>query len=106
MRYYYGALKDGRLAGANAEEVIQVLTANTATKDPQVYRTTVPNGIDPDGKINVETLKEDWNVYNQMGWIQGGATVDQVIDMLGMMIYCKAFQKNLKFGKLISNMKV
>jgi len=57
------------------------LTAHTATKDPQVYRTIVPNGIDPDGKINVETLKEDWNVYNQMGWIQNGATVDQVIDM-------------------------
>jgi len=81
VRYYYGALKDGKLAGPNAEEIIAVLTANTATKDPQVYRTIVPNGIDPDGKINVETLKEDWNVYNQMGWIQNGATVDQVIDM-------------------------
>jgi NitT/TauT family transport system substrate-binding protein len=81
VRYYHAALKDGKLAGPNAEEIIQVLTANTPTKDPQVYRTIVPNGIDPDGKINVATLKEDWDVYNQMGWIQNGATVDQVIDM-------------------------
>jgi len=80
-RYYHGALKDGRLAGDNAEEIIQVLTEYTPIKDPQVYRTIVPNGIDPDGKVNIPTLKEDYEVYKMQGWIEGAATVEDVIDM-------------------------
>ena len=39
VRYYYGALKDGRLAGPNAEEIISVLNEYTAIKDPQIFRT-------------------------------------------------------------------
>ena len=80
-RYYYEALKDGKLAGPNAEEVIQVLTEYTPIKDAQVYRTIVPNGIDPDGKVNIPTLKEDYDVYKSQGWIEGSATVDDVVDM-------------------------
>ena len=81
VRYYYGALKGGKLAGDNAEEIIQVLTEYTPIKDPQVYRTIVPNGIDPDGRVNIPTLKEDYDVYKSQGWIEGAATVEDVIDM-------------------------
>ena len=81
VRHYHGALKDGRLAGDNAEEIIQVLTEYTPIKDPQVSRTIVPNGIDPDGKVNIPTLKEDYDVYKSQGWIEGAATVEDVIDM-------------------------
>ena len=81
VRYYFGALKDGHLAGPNAEEIISVLTEYTAIKDPQVFRTIVPNGVDPDGKVDVATLKDDYNVYKMQGWIQGDATVEDVIDM-------------------------
>jgi NitT/TauT family transport system substrate-binding protein len=81
VRYYYGALKGGKLAGDNAEEIIQVLTEYTPIKDPQVYRTIVPNGIDPDGKVYIPTLKEDYEVYKSRGWIEGTATVEDVVDM-------------------------
>ena len=80
-RHYYGALKDGRLAGDNAEEIIEVLTEYTPIKDPQVYRTIVPNGVDPDGLVNIPTLKEDYEVYKMQGWIEGAARVEDVIDM-------------------------
>ena len=78
---YYGALKDGRLAGPNAEEIISVLNEYTAIKDPQIFRTIVPNGVDPDGKVDVSTLKDDLDVYKMQGWIQGEASVEDVIDM-------------------------
>ena len=81
VRYYYGALKDGRLAGPNAEEIISVLNEYTAIKDPQIFRTIVPNGVDPDGKVDVSTLKDDLDVYKMQGWIQGEASVEDVIDM-------------------------
>jgi NitT/TauT family transport system substrate-binding protein len=81
IRYYYGALKDGRLAGPNAEEIISVLTEFTPIKDPQVYRTIVPNGVDPDGRINLPTLVEDFEVYKSRGWITSDVRVEQVVDM-------------------------
>ena len=81
VRYYHGALKEGRLAGENAEEIISVLTEFTAIKDADVYRIIVPNGIDPDGKIDIQTLKEDYEIYRSQGWIEGDATIEDVLDM-------------------------
>lgn len=81
LRFYYGALKDGRLAGANAEEVISVLTEFTAIKDPEVYRSITPNGVDPDGRIDLETLREDQAVYRERGWLESDTKVEQVVDL-------------------------
>jgi NitT/TauT family transport system substrate-binding protein len=81
IRYYYGAFKDSRLAGPNAEEIIAVLTESTAIKDPEVYRTIVPNGVDPDGRIDIATLREDQALYRKQGWMESNTTVEQVLDM-------------------------
>jgi NitT/TauT family transport system substrate-binding protein len=72
---------NGRFVGEKGEEIIRILNEYTPIKDPQVYRTIVPNGIDPDGKVNIPTLKEDYEVYKMQGWIEGAATVEDVIDM-------------------------
>ena len=81
IRYYYGAFKDGKLAGPNAEEIISVLTESTPIKDPEVYRTITPNGVNPDGLVDIPTLKEDQEVYRQLGWMESATTVEQVLDM-------------------------
>ncbi len=81
VRYYCAALKDSRLAGANADEVITVLTEFTAIKDPQIYRSIVPNGVDPNGRIDLDSLREDLEVYRQQGWLQSEARVEDVVDM-------------------------
>ena len=81
IRYYHGAFKDGRLAGDNAEEIISILTESTPIKDPDVYRTITPNGIDPDGRIDIPSLKEDQQVYRDKGWLQSKTTVEEVLDM-------------------------
>ena len=81
VRYYYAALKNGRLAGENADEIISVLTEFTAIKDPQVYRSIVPTGVDPDGRIDLSSLQEDREVYRQKGWLQADTKVEQIVDM-------------------------
>ncbi len=81
IRYYYGAFKDGKLAGPNAEEIISVLTESTPVKDPEVYRTITPNGIDPDGRVDIPSLKEDQDIYRKLGWMESQTSVEQVIDM-------------------------
>lgn len=79
-RDYNDALKDGKLGGPNAEEVIAILTEYTAIKDPNVYRTIVPNGCNPDGKVFEASLKKDLAFFREQGLIQGEVTVAQVLD--------------------------
>ncbi len=81
IRYYYANLKDGKIAGPNADELIGILTEFTPIKDPEVYRTIVANGVDPDGRINMPTLVEDFEVYKNRGWITSDVKVEQIVDM-------------------------
>jgi NitT/TauT family transport system substrate-binding protein len=80
VRDYNGALANGKLAGPNADEVIAILTEFTAIKDPAVYRAISPQGCNPDGYVNVASLKKDFAFYRAQGWIEGKVSVDQVVD--------------------------
>ena len=85
-RFYNDALKDGRLAGPNAEEVIDLLVENTSLKDRKVYETMIPQGINPDGCANTAGLRRDFEVYASMGWSDKKTDPD----LLVVDTYCKA----------------
>ena len=80
VRFYNGALKDGRMLGPNADEVIAILAASTPIKDPAIYKAITPTGMNPDGKVNVQSLAEDAAFYKAQGLITGDIRVEQVID--------------------------
>ena len=80
IRDYNDALKDGRIAGPNAKEVIDILTEYTKIKDPAVYRAITPQGCNPDGRVNEASLKKDLRFYQDDGLVKGNATVDQALD--------------------------
>ncbi len=80
VRDYNDALKDGRIAGPNANEVIGILTEYTKIKDPAVYRAITPNGCNPDGKVNVASLKKDLQFFKDEGQVTGQVAVEQVLD--------------------------
>jgi NitT/TauT family transport system substrate-binding protein len=81
LRDYSNALKDGRLAGPNADEIISILTEYTEVKDRNTYREMTPFAIDPDGKVNTATLKNDFDFFKGRGLITGtNVSVDQVVD--------------------------
>jgi NitT/TauT family transport system substrate-binding protein len=79
-RFYNDALKDGRMAGPNADEVIDILTQSTPIKDPAIFRAITPNGCDPNGRINIARLKLDFDFYRRSDLIKGNVTVEQVVD--------------------------
>jgi NitT/TauT family transport system substrate-binding protein len=79
-RDYNDALKDGKLAGPAAEEVIAILTEYTNVKDAKLYRAITPQGTDPDGRLNVESLKTDLAYFREEGQVKGKVTVEQVLD--------------------------
>lgn len=80
IRFYNDALAGGRLAGPKADDVVSILTQDTAIKDPAVYRDISPQGCNPDGYVNEASLREDFAFYKQQGWIEGDVTADQPVD--------------------------
>src|SRR3984957_1130699 len=52
VRFYNGALNDGRLDGPNADEVIAILSEATPIKSRDVYKAITPTGMNPDGRVN------------------------------------------------------
>jgi NitT/TauT family transport system substrate-binding protein len=81
IRYVQAAMKDGHYAGPRADEIIDVLVEKTPIKDAKVYRTITPNGVDPNGRIDVKSLVEDFEVYKTKGWITADVRPEQLIDM-------------------------
>ncbi len=80
-RFYNDALKDGRLAGPTASEVVEILTQSTPFKDPELFRAIRPHGLDPDGRVSVASLEHDMDFYRSQNLIVGKVTVAQVVDM-------------------------
>ena len=79
-RDYNNALANGKIAGPNADEVISILTEYTSIKDPETFRTIVPQGTSPDGKLNVASLQTDLDYFKSDGLIEGNVSLDQVVD--------------------------
>jgi NitT/TauT family transport system substrate-binding protein len=80
VRFYNGALQDGRMIGPNADEVIAILAEATPIKDAAVYKSITPTGMNPDGRVNVRSLAEDAAFYREQGLIMGDIRVEQVVD--------------------------
>jgi NitT/TauT family transport system substrate-binding protein len=48
--------------------------------DPAVLRDIIPPGTNPDGKLNVASLREDLAYFKSVGLIEGNVTADQTVD--------------------------
>jgi NitT/TauT family transport system substrate-binding protein len=80
VRLYNDALKDGHYAGPAAAEVIAILSKRTAVKNPEVYKALTPNGCDPNGKLNLVSLRRDLQMFKDAGYVKGNPAVEQAID--------------------------
>jgi NitT/TauT family transport system substrate-binding protein len=79
-RYYNDALAHGKLDGPTAADVIKILTETTTVKDPAVFRRMTPNGVSPDGHLNVAAMQRDLDFFKSRGLIDGQTTAAQCID--------------------------
>ncbi len=80
VRFYNGALANGKMAGPNADEVIAILAASTPIKDPAIYKSITPTGMNPDGKVNRASLADDYAFYKSRGLIRQDVKLDRVVD--------------------------
>ncbi len=80
LRFYYDSLKDGHYAGKNGESVITLLTQATTLKDRTIYRELTPAGVNPDGRLNLDSMRKDLQFFRDQGLIEGKVRVEDVID--------------------------
>src|SRR5262249_5627487 len=79
-RVYNDAMKAGRLAGAKANEIIGILVKYTAIKDESMFRRMVPSYCNPDGEVNVASLRKDLDFFRELGLIEKkDVSVDGVV---------------------------
>jgi NitT/TauT family transport system substrate-binding protein len=81
IRLYNDALKDGRLAGPAADEIIPILTKYTSIKDEALFRRIIPSAVNPNGEVNLAGLKRDLAFFRELGLIESKDVVtDGVVD--------------------------
>src|SRR5262249_446029 len=80
VRFYNGALKNGRLDGANADDVIAILSEATPIKSRDIYKLITPTGMNPDGRVNKASLAYDLALYAEQGLIKGAVNLDEAVD--------------------------
>lgn len=80
MRFYAGALRNGRLAGLNAPEVISILTKYTDLKDASIFHAMTPNSVDVNGRINLPSLNDNLAAFQQAGLVPADVALGPAMD--------------------------
>src|SRR5215467_12709786 len=78
-RYYNDAFD--KKDGAKRKEVVGILVRNTAVKDADLYVRMVMPGIDPNGRVNVDSLAGQQDYFLAKGSQKTRLELKQVVDM-------------------------
>lgn len=71
---------DAFMKDEGREEIVEIMTQHTALKDAELWDRVGVTGLDPDGKINVEDIKRQYEFYKSNGAIPVEVDLDQAID--------------------------
>jgi NitT/TauT family transport system substrate-binding protein len=80
VRDYDRTLKDGRIAGPGADEIIQMLGEMTGVKDLSIFRDAVPPYMEPNGALSMTNLQTDFAYFKEIGLVKKDMSLDRVVD--------------------------
>lgn len=75
-RFYNDAL-NGK---ASRDELVGILVKHTTVKNPELYKTMVFPGIDPNGKLNTAGMAEDVRWWTEHGRMKEGVKLSDIVD--------------------------
>jgi len=81
VRAYMDTLKDGLIAGKGADDVIASIMNHTGPKDAALLKRIFPVVIDPNGEVNLASMKKDWEFLKSKGLIDKTTTPEDIVDM-------------------------
>jgi NitT/TauT family transport system substrate-binding protein len=79
-RYYNDAFEHGHMSGPNADAVVKIMAMETGAPEA-LFRRTVPIPMDPNGKLNLVSMRDDLAFYKAQGFIEGDISVEAVVDL-------------------------
>ena len=71
---------DAFVKGEGKDEIIEIMTMHTALKDPALWEKVNVTGLDPNGKMRIDDIKAQYDMYKEYGAIQGEFDFDEAID--------------------------
>jgi NitT/TauT family transport system substrate-binding protein len=81
VRAYMDTLKDGLIAGKGADDVIASIMNHTGPKDAALLKRIFPVVIDPNGEVNLASMKKDWEFLRSKGLIDKATAPEDIVDM-------------------------
>lgn len=61
-------------------DAVAILSKNTAVKDASLYEQMRPFGLDPDGKVDVQSMQGDLTYYEGTGAVKAKVDLAQIVD--------------------------
>src|SRR5882672_2873298 len=80
VRDYDRVLKNGKIAGPGAEEIIAMLGEMTGVKDLSIFRDAVPPYMEPNGAVSMTNLQTDLDYFKELGLVKKDLTLARVVD--------------------------
>ena len=77
VRDYNDAFGPKRKGYADA---VSILAQNTSVTDPKVYDQMVPAGLDPDGKLDLQSMEADLAYYRESGQVKEAVDLSKLVD--------------------------
>lgn len=77
VRDYNDAFVKGK---GDIDEIIDIMTKHTTLKDKEVWKKVNVTGLDPNGKMFIEDIKNQYEVYKANGAIKGEVNFEDAID--------------------------
>ena len=81
VRAANASIIDGKITGPDAEEMLTLVTAHTPLKDKELARALVIPNCNDDGMPNVDSLREDLDVFRREGLLEGAVEIEQALDL-------------------------
>ncbi len=76
IRAYNAAFRHG----TDKPRIIQILTQKTPIKDPTLWAEMIPAGLNPTGRVNVESIQQAENFFHEIGLVPQPPALSSFID--------------------------
>jgi NitT/TauT family transport system substrate-binding protein len=80
VRSYNDSIKNGKIAGAGADEVVATM-AKSFNMNPTLVREMYSQAVDVTGAVNAAGIQRDLDFFLRQGWVTGRVKASDVIDM-------------------------
>lgn len=71
---------DAFIKGEGKDEVIEIMTEYTALKDPELWENVSVTGLNPNGEMFIDDIKNQYEMYKENGATRGELDFDKAID--------------------------